>query len=87
MISGLRDDADGSTKTQVIERVIAHYGADKRDVVMVGDRFYDAAGAQAAGVDFIAALYGFSQPNEFDPYDTVLCAKTPGEIADYILND
>ncbi|MEA4912583.1 MAG: HAD hydrolase-like protein [Oscillospiraceae bacterium] len=87
MISGLMDDADGSTKTQVIERVIERYGADKRDVVMVGDRFYDAEGAKAAGVDFIAALYGFAPPHEFDPYSAVLCAETPGEIADYILKD
>ena len=85
MISGLRDDADASTKTQVIERVIERYGADKRDVVMVGDRFYDAEGARNAGVDFIAALFGFSEPHEFDPYDVALFAEHPQQIADFIL--
>ena len=52
---------------------------------MVGDTFYDADGAQQSGVDFAAALWGFGDAADFDRFPSVLRAKTPAEVADFVL--
>lgn len=50
--------------------------------VMIGDRIHDMDGARLAGIDAIAALYGYGAPEEF-AYAAAL-AKTPSQIASAI---
>lgn len=57
--------AEGTTKPEIIEKVLAKLGnPDKDEVVMIGDRFYDIEGARACGVTSIGVEYGFAAPNE-----------------------
>jgi dTMP kinase len=58
--------ADASTdKFGLIRRALPE-GTDPSRAVMVGDRKYDAEGAQAAGIAFVAAGYGYGTIDEFD---------------------
>ncbi|MEG0832518.1 MAG: HAD hydrolase-like protein [Oscillospiraceae bacterium] len=86
-ISGLRYVGDLSTKTDAIERAVSMMQADKRELLMVGDRVYDSEGALNAGVDFAAALWGFGPRAEFEPYPCALYAVTPPDISHFVLEE
>ncbi len=87
IISGLKSELDRhSTKTGAIREALEFLGVPPERAVMVGDRFYDAEGAQNVGVDFVAALYGFSKDGEFAPYPCICQAETTGAVADCILS-
>ncbi len=87
-ICGITGTGDKTTKTDVILRAVEALGASKDEVLMVGDRKYDAEGAQNAGVDFCAAMYGgFAAQGEFDEYPSVCRAEDTGAVADFALNE
>ena len=74
------------TKQELIETAMTSLGeSDRSRTVMCGDRFYDAEGAEQAGVDFIAAAYGFAPEGELQQYPYVFWADNAAGIADYIL--
>ena len=78
-------DTDGrETKTGVLRYALASLGAKPEEAVLVGDRYFDAEGARAAGVDCIAALWGFGKKTEFDPYPIVCCAEKPEEVGAFL---
>lgn len=73
-------------KKALIEQALAACGvSDKSRAVMVGDRHYDAEGAQQAGVDFIAATYGMGEPDEFENYPVVFYARNIEALRRYLL--
>ena len=74
------------TKKELIETAMEKLGVtDKSRVAMCGDRCFDAEGAVAAGVDFIAAAYGFAPEGELEAYPCVFWAENAGQIADFVL--
>ena len=74
-------ETDGrKTKAGVLRYALKTLGADPRDAVLVGDRYFDAEGAAAEGVGCIAALWGFGNREEFAPFPVVGYAKTPAEV-------
>ncbi len=83
-VTGIQSEDDPSTKTDMVRRALDYFGPDGR-AVMIGDRFYDAEGAQNMGIDFIAALYGFGPESEFAPYPSVLHAHSAQEISEFLL--
>lgn len=81
-------DAVHMTKTDIVNQALALNGiADKSRAVMIGDRFYDIVGAKEAGIEVIAALYGFGDENEFKKYGADYIAKTPSDITKIILGE
>lgn len=56
------DESESMTKCQLILKVIEETKTTGK-VVMIGDSQYDLDGAEEAGVDFIAVLYGFGFNN------------------------
>lgn len=57
--------AEGTTKPEIIQKVLAALGdPPHEEVVMIGDRFYDIEGAKACGVASIGVKYGFSAHDE-----------------------
>lgn len=58
-------------------------GADRREVLYIGDSLVDAKTAQAAGVDFAAVLTGTT--NDFTGYDNVFIGKDLCEIIDFVI--
>lgn len=88
MISGIDVMRGEFPKKLLIQRVLAHYGVtDTSRVVMVGDRHYDAAGAEQAGVDFIAADYGMGAKGEFDGYPVAYHAPDVDAVRRYVLGE
>ncbi len=94
--SGMTDVFEVISATPPDERVISKKDlilngmkalgiADRGRVAMCGDRFYDAEGARQAGVDFIAAAYGFAPEGELERLPHVLSAQNAREIADFVL--
>ena len=53
------DGRDTLTKADLIRRCMGDIGAASAETVLVGDSSYDAEGAKAAGVAFLAVTYGF----------------------------
>ena len=52
---------------------------------MIGDTFYDAEGAAANGVDFLAVTYGFGTNKELVDGNPVAMADSPKQIAELLL--
>lgn len=57
------DNENKLTKADIVEMCISELGADKSDVILVGDTEHDAKGAFEAGVKFVAVTWGFG----YDP--------------------
>ena len=79
---------DSANKALSINKALAQLDLqyETQSVLMVGDRCYDAEGAQNTALDFCAVTYaGFGEPGEFDPFPCVLRTKNPRDIADYVL--
>ena len=90
-ITGLFDVIEGctpgtqKTKAETIETALEKSGIAREKVLMLGDTKFDAEGAALEKMDFAAALWGFGTEKEFDPYDCVFKAKTPMEVADFVI--
>ena len=53
----------------------------KENAVLIGDSIYDADGAAAAGIDFIAVTYGFGfRSDEKIPAEHIAVVDKPDEI-------
>ncbi len=80
-------DADGrETKEGVLRYALRSLAVPPADAVLIGDRKYDAEGARGAGVDCIAALWGYGKKEEFDPYPVVGFATTPADVLQTLLS-
>lgn len=73
-------------KADVIREALRRTGASSADTIMVGDRKYDAEGAEQNGVPFVAALYGFGSPEEFAPYPMLGSADSPADLTKLLLS-
>lgn len=75
-------------KADIIEHLFAHFGVrDRSRCVMIGDRANDAMGAQKAGVDFIACMYGgYDLPGEFEAFPRVASVNSASEIPKFVYN-
>jgi len=73
-----------SNKDEIIAEALQLTGSKPEETVMIGDRKYDAAGAKAHRLGFIAALYGFSEPGEFDAYECLYKASSPLDILSFL---
>jgi phosphoglycolate phosphatase len=71
-VVGAELDGRLGEKPEVIRHILDHLiPPGGLPVLMVGDRWHDAKGAQDCFVDFAAALWGFGQREEFAPYACV----------------
>lgn len=58
-ICGASGDINITTKGHIVSEAVARTDSKKEDCILVGDSDYDAVGAQEAGIDFCAVLWGF----------------------------
>ena len=85
-VCGANLDGSRSDKIELIEYAMKQVGfTDKNEVVMIGDRFYDVAGAVKAGVHSIGVTYGFGSREELMNAGAEYIADCPEEIARYLL--
>lgn len=76
-------DADGKlTKAEISALAVKDMDADISETVLVGDSSFDAEGAAAAGMDFIAVTYGFGFKDkaDADKYPNVGCCGSVEEL-------
>lgn len=80
------DTKDNLTKAGIIQKILSILGQEAVKTVLVGDSFYDALGAEEAGVDFIGVTYGFGfkKVKDVQKYKNIATVNMPIEICDII---
>lgn len=64
-IGGAASDKSRDKKIEVLEYVLENLGhPDRKSVILVGDRKYDAEGARLAGIDSLGVSYGHGSKEE-----------------------
>ncbi len=61
--------------------------ADRRRVLMVGDRLYDLDGAAGAGVDSCGVLFGYGSEEEFRAHNATHIVAAAGDLLPLVLRD
>ncbi len=69
-----------SDKRLLIENAVSHFGADKTDVLMIGDTKFDINAANDAHVDSLGVLYGFAENGELEKCGATALADTPTDV-------
>lgn len=86
VIKGIPLDGEDMTKAEVISEALGALGdVDRSEAVMIGDRAYDAVGAEENGVGCIGVLYGYGTEEELIGAGAETTVKTPKELADLLL--
>ncbi len=79
-------DHKREAKWEVLEYALEGVGAEDRSkCILVGDRCFDAEGAQKCGIDSLGVLYGHGSFEELSKAGFVALAKTAGDVADLLL--
>ena len=82
------DDSRHASKTDLIESSMEKLGAaDRRRVLMVGDRLYDLDGAAGAGVDSCGVLFGYGSEEEFRAHNATYIIAAAKELLPLVLRD
>ena len=85
LVVGSSEGPERQTKEGVLRYALAELGCPPEDAILLGDRFYDAEGAQAVGCGCIAALWGFGGKEEFLPYPVAAFCDTPADAGSFLL--
>ncbi len=84
-ISGAKAGGEEGTKNEVIIKALEMGKIqDRSRVLMVGDRDLDILGANKAGIDSLAVLYGFGSRQEIDEANPTYVAETVHDILNYV---
>lgn len=88
VVAGAPPDNKSGDKVAIINNCIDRLGVDKRDALMIGDSPYDGLGAQGAGVDFCAAMwgYGFVPGQVITGFNCVFQADDVQAVRNYLLH-
>ena len=74
------------SKSDIINIAVDELGLPRnRNVLMIGDSFYDYEGAESSGVDFAAAAYGYGFTETDDIPGSCVAYDVP-TMTDFILN-
>ena len=73
-----------STKAGLIAEGLAATSTAPEEAVLIGDGIFDLYGAQEAGVDFIAAAYGFGPEEGFPEDKCVAICNHPHDFVEYL---
>ena len=78
------------TKADVIRETMRRLGltAEQRpEILMVGDRKFDALGARECGIDCAGVeFFGYAAPGELAENGAVAVVRTPEELEQFILS-
>ena len=81
---GLSDEKTSETEGSEDRGESADKGI-RKEILMVGDRFYDIKAAVEVGVDSVGVLYGYGNEQELRESGATYIVKTPMDIADVVL--
>ena len=84
-ICGSALDGSRKAKADMIPYALQTVGcADKAKAVMIGDTYFDARGAEIAGVDFLGVTYGYGTRESMERYGAKGFADSPEELWDLL---
>ena len=66
LVVGSEMDGSRTDKAELIEYMLRRAQVNLKDVLMIGDRCHDIAGARQCGVDSIGVLYGYGSREELE---------------------
>ncbi len=86
-VSGATLDGTISTKTQVVEQALTMLAvADRREAVLVGDRFHDVEGADACSIDCVGVTFGFGGLEELQQAGARHIAQNFSQLTELLLH-
>lgn len=84
-VCGATLDGKRKEKADIIPYALKTVNADiSCKAVMIGDTFFDAKGAETAGVDFIGALYGYGNKESMQRYNADKFAESADDLRKYL---
>ena len=66
-------------KADILNRAIEVHFLEKERCILIGDTFYDMAGAEKAGIQAAAVTYGYGRKGEMMLYPHMFTAESPAE--------
>lgn len=85
-VIGNDEESGRKTKSQVIEYLLKKHGiTDPKDVVMIGDRCYDAEGAAKHGIETIGVSYGYGTRSELEDAGAVAVVDSVAGLGSYLM--
>lgn len=88
-VYGSEPDGLHAKKEEAILAALEHFGLTgekKREALMIGDRKFDAEGAQRCGIDCVGVYYGYAEPGELEQAGAVVTVNTVEELGQYLLH-
>ena len=76
IIVGGEDVTEAKPDPQGLDLIIEKFGADKADVLYIGDSYIDAETAKRAGVDFAGVTTGSTTKEEFEKYPHIYIGES-----------
>lgn len=84
-IGAAKEDNTRIRKNDVIDYVVESCGLeDRNEIVMVGDRSHDIAGAHKAGIEAIGVLYGYGSREELSGAEPEWITETPRTLMELV---
>ena len=87
VIVGSEFDGRRSRKSEVIEEAFRRAGIsseDRRETLMIGDRWHDIRGAKEAGVDSMGTYSGYAEPGELEGAGATYVVHTIREMRELL---
>lgn len=88
-VAGAVPNSEYADKTEIMQDCLNRLNADIENTIMVGDTHYDAEGADAIGIDFCAALwgYGFKSIEDLQHYKCRYIAQDVPALNKFLLGE
>ena len=86
-VIGSNEDGSFSSKKELLGYVIEYTNHKANECIMIGDRYYDAYGAQLHQMDFVWAKYGYGKEKEFEDIRVKYTVSNPHEIFDIVMSN
>lgn len=83
-IGGASPDLSRDKKHEVLRYSLASVSADSESAILVGDRRFDAEGADICGIDSLGVLWGHGSREEILTSGFTLVAETPDEVVELL---
>ena len=83
-IAGASMNGSQDLKWQILDRALTAVGAEKSEAILVGDRKYDAEGANICGIDSLGALWGHGSRDELEKAGFTYIASTPDAVVSLV---
>ena len=81
---GASPDVEKKPAPGCVNKVLAHFGMDKRDAVYIGDSEVDLATAKNADIDFIGVTWGFRGREVLEELGAEKIIEKPDEVLKFV---